>query len=190
MCSKTETETEHRFKKWLQYFGLFLLLSSQWISPPKFSLPFVSIVQDLFVWGEFPVNICARNTVAIYYADLCRTGHNNPRFAIISVVRPCRAGKQCWRASGSVAKRAADVPRIISISCTGRGGGWGLQRLRRYLFPVSRVPNRTVHYERGGSASRAPSLSRSLPPHVPHSPSIISCDISWMAGRRDGPLWK
>lgn len=119
-------------------------------------------MQDLFVWDEFAFNICVRNTVAIYYADLRQTGHNSPRFAIISVVRPCRCGRAAARASGPAGVRrgggrAADVPRIISISC--KGCGRGVQRLRsRYLFSVSRVPNRTVHYEprvSAGSAERA-----------------------------------
>lgn len=62
----------------------------------------------VLVRGEFSFNICVRNTVAIYYCDLCRTGHNNPRFATISGgVRPARRGT------------GVDVPRIISISCTG-----------------------------------------------------------------------
>lgn len=66
--------------------------------------------------------------MAIYYADLCRTGHNNPRFAIISVVRPCRAGAA---ARGPGGLRAAYNKHFMhGARARARGPG-----LRTYLFP-------------------------------------------------------
>lgn len=50
--------------------------------------------------------------MAIYYVDLWRTGHNNPRFAIISVVRPCLGGR-----AGGASEQAAER------RSSARGGG-------------------------------------------------------------------